>query len=353
VFSEAHPAGLESSNCKVKKSARFKRFVLVLFLLQAAAARLPAAGALLRFEASADAMGSAYSLVLYGEDRNKLENASNRAFDEVRRLDSLLSNYKPESEWSKVNREAASHPVEISEELFALLASSVNYSRQSEGAFDISVGPLLKAWGFFGGTGHLPAPAELAAARERVGYRGIVLNRRRSTVYFSRAGMNLDPGGIGKGYAVDRMTEVLRKQGVSAALISAAGSSIYCLGAPPHEAGWRIEIKDPRNEFRRAAEVTLRNQSLSTSGTAEKFFVAEGKTWSHIMDPRTGYPAQGVLSVSVIAPRTVDSEVWAKPYFIQGRQWAAAHKPRNFRVFFCEDNAEIEDKVEKPCAWLQ
>jgi thiamine biosynthesis lipoprotein len=337
----------------VKKSARFKHFVLVLFLLQAATA-LRAAADMLRLETSADAMGSAYSLVLYGEDRNRMEAASGDAFDEVRRLDRLLSNYQPDSEWSRVNREAASHPVAVSRELFDLLAACVDYSRRSEGTFDITVGPLMKLWGFYRGTPHLPGQGEIAQAMRQIGYQDIVLDRGAGTVAFAKPGVNLDPGGVGKGYAVDRMVEVLKKDGIRSALVSAGGSSIYCLGAPPDEPGWSVQIKDPGNEFLHAAEVTLKDESLSTSGSYEKFFVAEGKTWSHIMDPRTGYPARGILSVSVIAPRTLDSEVWAKPYFIQGRRWTAAHKPRDFRVFFCEDPAEKnkKDKVNQSCAWL-
>jgi thiamine biosynthesis lipoprotein len=119
------------------------------------------------------------------------------------------------------------------------------------------------------------------------------------------------------------------------------------LGTPPNEPGWKIAIKDPRDTTRSAATVTLKDESISTSGNYEKFFVAEGKTWSHIMDPRTGYPAMGTLSVSVITPETIDSEAWAKPYFIQGREWTARNKHKDFRVFFCED------KAESPCAWLQ
>ncbi|HMC60693.1 MAG TPA: FAD:protein FMN transferase, partial [Candidatus Solibacter sp.] len=111
--------------------------------------------------------------------------------------------------------------------------------------------------------------------------------------------------------------------------------------------GWRTEIKDPWGTSRPLAEVYLRDMSMSTSGSYEKFFRAEGRTYAHIMDPRTGYPAQGSVSVSVVAPRTIDSEAWAKPYFVNGRLWTAQHRPKEFRVFFCED------KVEKPCAWLQ
>jgi thiamine biosynthesis lipoprotein len=292
-------------------------------------------------------MGSTYSVVLYDEDRNRMETAADQAFAEARRLDNLLSNYKPESEWSKVNREASAHPVRISNELFALLSACVEYSRQSEGAFDISVGPLMRIWGFYKGTGHLPQPGEVEAARGRIGYRHIVLNPSTHTVYFDEPGFNIDPGGIGKGYAVDKMVEILRKYGIHNALVSAAGSSIYCLGTPPSEKGWRIDIRDPKNDRRSVSEAVLKNESISTSGSSEKFFVADGKVWSHIMDPRTGYPARGVLSVSVIAPRTIDTEAWTKPYFVNGRKWTEAHKPADFRVFYCED------KAEQPCAWLQ
>jgi thiamine biosynthesis lipoprotein len=276
-----------------------------------------------------------------------METAAGSALEEARRLDNLLSNYKPESEWSRVNREASAHPVPVSPELFNLLAACVEYSRESEGAFDITVGPLMKIWGFYKGTGHLPGPGEVDAARKRIGYRHIVLDPARRTVYFDQPGINIDPGGIGKGYAVDKMVEILRKYKVERALVSAGGSSIYCLGVPPGELGWRIQIDDPMDEGRHAAEAILKDESISTSGSAEKFFVADGKIWSHIMDPRTGYPARGVLSVSVIAPRTIDSEAWTKPYFVNGRKWTVAHKPSGFRVFFCED------KAEQPCAWLQ
>jgi thiamine biosynthesis lipoprotein len=303
---------------------------------------------MLRLEQSAEAMGSAYSIAVYGYDRQAMETAVEAAFDEVRQLDGMLSNYKPDSEWSEVNREAAQHPVHISSELFQLLAACQEYSRQSEGAFDISVGPLMKVWGFYKGTGHLPHRAEVLAAMQYVGYKHVHLDAAARTVSFDRPGVELDPGGIGKGYAVDRMVDVLKAKGITIALVAASGSSIYGLGAPPDEPrGWRITIRDPKNERKSVAEVFLKNASLSTSGSYEKFFVAENHVYSHIMDPRTGYPAPGMLSVSIVAPRTIDSEAWGKPFFINGRRWAAEHNPHGFRAFFCED------RTEQPCAWLQ
>jgi thiamine biosynthesis lipoprotein len=327
-----------------KISPQVKQIVVLLVLSGAVAADQE----LLRLEKSADAMGSTYTIEMYGYERVQMEAAADAAFDEVRHLDELLSNYKPESEWSQVNRHAAEKPVKVRPELFRLLSACMRYSRESEGAFDITVGPLMKVWGFYKGSGHLPHRAEVAAALTRTGYRHVHLDEAAQTVWFDRPGTEIDPGGIGKGYAVDRMVDVLRQNGVVTALVAGSGSSIYGMGAPPNEPrGWRVEIRNPRDTSKTVAEVFLKDMSMSTSGSYEKFFRAEGKTYAHIMDPRTGYPAQGSLSVSVISPRTIDSEAWTKPYFVNGRQWAVRHKPKDFRVFFCED------RMDQPCAWLQ
>ena len=325
--------------------------MLVLFVLPlvgaVAWARSAAKADTLRLESSVVAMGSAYSVVVYGEDRTRMEEAVDAAFAEVQRLDQMLSNYKPESELSEINRYAGERPVPVTQEMFDLLAACVEYSRESEGAFDITVGPLMKVWGFYKGTGRLPHHAEILGAMERVGYRNIVLDATHRTVRFAKEGGELDPGGIGKGYAVDRMVEVLKKYGIQTALVSASGSSIYGLGTPPDEKGWKVEIRDPKNEKKSVAEVYLKNESMSTSGNYEKFFRAEGRIYSHIMDPRTGWPAQGVLSVSAVTPRTIDSEAWTKPLFVNGPVWASKHKPAGLRAFFCEDTPE------QTCAWLQ
>ncbi|MBI3281566.1 MAG: FAD:protein FMN transferase [Acidobacteria bacterium] len=293
-------------------------------------------------------MGSTFSVVLYGQDRFRMQSAAEQAFEEVRRLDGLLSNYRPRSEWNQVNRYAAERPVQVSQELFSLLQACMQYSRLSEGAFDITVGPLMKVWGFYKGSGRFPHRAEVKGALARVGYEKLILDPQTRSVRFRRPGMEIDPGGIGKGYAVDRIVEVLKENGVASALVTAGGSSIYGLGHPPEEVrGWRIGIKHPRKPATTIENVFLKNQSMSTSGSYEKFFRAHGRTYSHIMDPRTGYPAMGMLSVSVVAPRTLDSEAWTKPYFINGLTWAARHKIPGLRVFVCEDRAELT------CAWLQ
>jgi thiamine biosynthesis lipoprotein len=330
---------------KVHKSALNRLpFVLLLWLL-------PVAGSgpeLLRLEASADAMGATYTVALYGQERSQMEAAVEEAFDEVRRLDRMLSNYRANSELSEVNRYAAERPVKVTPEFFQLLAACREYSRRSEGAFDITVGPLMKVWGFYRGTGRIPDKADVAGALEKVGWKNVLLDPENRTVRFAKPGVELDPGGIGKGYAVDRVVDVLKENGIHAAMVSAGGSSIYGLGSPGSETeGWPVQIRDPKDASRTVAEIRLKNQSMSTSGSYEKFFEAEGRIYSHIMNPRTGYPAAaGVLAVSVVADRALDSEAWTKPFFILGRQWAANHKPEPFRVFLCED------KAEQPCAWL-
>ncbi|MEZ5399077.1 MAG: FAD:protein FMN transferase [Bryobacteraceae bacterium] len=323
--------------------------VLILWL-----ASLPLAGAEtpLRIESTIDAMGTTFSVVAYGDDGIRLREAADIAFEEVRRLDDLLSNYKPRSEWSHVNREAAAKPVRVSPELFGLLEACLAYSRATEGAFDITVGPLVRTWGFYKGSGRLPHRAEIRSALLRVGYQNVILDRDNSSVGFSREGVEIDPGGIGKGYAVDRVVDLLRERGVKSALVSAGGSSIYGIGAPPDEEGWPVKIRHPKNPSETVAEVKLRNRAMSTSGTSEKFFMSGGKMYSHIFDPRSGYPAPGMLSVSVVADRTIDTEAWTKPMFILGRQWAERRKPydahgKPFQVFFCEDRTRIA------CAWLQ
>src|SRR5437764_1588889 len=192
-----------------------KRLVVSLLFILALTAAPATKQELVRAEGSVDAMGSTYSVVVYGADRERLQAIVAQALEEARRLDQLLSNYQPESEWSQVNRLAAERPVVVSPELLRLLAACVEYSRESDGAFDITVGPLMKVWGFYKGTGHLPHKPEIQAALTKVGYRHLQLDATAGTVRFDRAGVEMDPGGIGKGYAVDRMVEVLRKMGVT------------------------------------------------------------------------------------------------------------------------------------------
>jgi thiamine biosynthesis lipoprotein len=244
-----------------------------LFLALLAAVLLARAATSLQMERSTDAMGATFSVVVYGSDRASMNQAIDAAFEEAHRLDALLSNYQPTSEWSRVNREAPSRPVAVSPELFRVLSDCIEYSRASEGTFDLTVGPLMRAWGFSGGRRHVPSPDQIREALELVGYRHVQLNARRRTVRFDRPGVEIDSGGVGKGYAVDRMVKVLRAKGIRNALVAASGSSIFGLGNPPEEPrGWPISIADPWDHRKKAAQVFLKDLSLSTSGMYEKSF---------------------------------------------------------------------------------
>jgi FAD:protein FMN transferase len=301
----------------------------------------------IRLERSVDAMGTSVVIEINGTDEHLMQAAADQAFAELRRVDGMLSNYRPTNELSRVNECAGKALVKVSREFFGLLEDCERYSRGSEGTFDITVGPLMKVWGFYKGSGRLPATAEIRVALGSVGFRNLELDSRRMTVRFKKPDVNLDPGGFGKGYAVDRMVGILLKNGIDSALVSTGGSSIFGIGTPPNDPrGWYIRIRDPKDQNRTAAEVYLKNNSISTSGNYEKFFWANGKLYSHIMDPRTGYPSEGTLSVSVISPRTLDSEIWAKPYYILGAAWTERHKARDFRVLMCEGKAGAS------CAWL-
>jgi len=292
-------------------------------------------------------MGSTFSIALYGRDRDRMEAAVQAALDEARRLDRLLSGYRPDSEWSLVNRLAGHQPVAISPELFRLISVCLEQSHQTEGAFDITIGPLKRAWGFHRGTGSVPTMEELAAARRHVGHQFVQLDAAGQTIRFDHPGVELEPGGMGKGYAVDRMVDILRQHGFDSALVAGSKSSVYGLGAPPTGArGWRADIRDPEHHGTTVADVLLNDASLSTSGTGEKCFWSDGKMYAHILDPRTGWPLQTVAQVSVVTSKALDGEVWAKACLLNGPRWATENKPSAFRILFCG-----KDPVTQP-AWL-
>ena len=273
-------------------------------------------------------MGSAYAIVAYGADAHALPGIVERAFDEVDRIDRLMSHYKPDSPLSRLNREADKGPVAVDAELFAFIAESLRYSRESDGAFDITVGPLMKTWGFFRGEGRLPSDAELGDVQQRIGYRHVVLDPAAKTIRFDRPGMELDLGGIAKGYAVDRVVALLRAHGVPAALVSAGGSTVYGLGAPPGQRAWDVGVQDPVDSRKTALTVPLKNRALSVSGGYEKSFEVDGVVYSHIMDPRTARPVQGVLSVAVVTRTGTEGDALDNVLFVQGVDLARARVAR-------------------------
>ena len=263
-------------------------------------------------------MACAYAIEAYGADAEALPGILDAAFDEVDRIDRLMSHYRADSPLSRINREAARSPVTVEPELFNFIDDAMRYHRESGGAFDITVGPLMRAWGFFRGEGRMPADDELAAARRRVGSSHVILNPHERTIAFDAAGVELDFGGIAKGYAVDRVARLLKQRQIAAALISAGGSTIYALGAPPGRDVWNVTIQDPIDPRKTALTVRLKDRALSVAGSAEKSFESGGVTYSHIMDPRTGNPAQGVFSVAVLAESGTAGDALDNAFFVLG-----------------------------------
>ena len=263
-------------------------------------------------------MGTSFEVYVYAPDHERASELFEAAFDEIERVEQSLSNYRSSSELSRINVIAADAQVVTDPEVFALLKRAFDYSRQSDGAFDVTVGKLMKAWGFFRGAGRYPSNEELARAREQTGWQRVRLDPRARSVFFLTRGIELDLGGIGKGYALDCVARVLREAGVTAALISSGSSSIYAIGAPPGKAGWPVRVSDPLDRTRILSTILLKDQSLSTSGNYEKFFQLSGRTYCHIMDPGTGRPVEGMLQTSVIAPEATDSDALSTAVFVMG-----------------------------------
>jgi FAD:protein FMN transferase len=314
--------------------------VCVLLLAAGAFAPHAAPPRLYHHEASRMSMACLYAIDAYGPDPATLPLIVQDAFDEVDRIDRLMSHYKAESPLSRINREAAGHPVSVEPELFDFIAEALKYTRESSGAFDVTVGPLMKVWGFFRGGGRLPSDDELVAARRSVGASHVILNPAERTIAFDHNGVELDLGGIAKGYAVDRVIDILRRRHVAAALVSAGGSTSYGLGAPPGRQGWDVTIADPVDPDHVVFSVRLKDRALSIAGTSEKSFEVGGVTYSHIMDPRTGRPVQGMLGVAVLTGTGTAGDALDDAFFVLGVESSQAYLnkvPGTEAYFFLPD----------------
>jgi FAD:protein FMN transferase len=289
--------------------------VCLLFWCASAHAVAPATERLYRGEHAA--MGTTWTILLYAPDAASGHAALEAAWDEVDRIDDMLSNYKPESELSRINRSATAGPVTTDPETFAFLQTAIRHSEISDGAFDITIGRLLRTWGFFDHNGKVPTEAERKADVSGVGWKHVQLNPATRTVQFiDSRGLELDPGSIGKGYAVDRVVKVLAGLGVTRAFVTAGSSSIYAMGAPPGKAGWNVEIPNPHAAAYPLATVLLRDRSLSTGACTEKFFVENRHRYCHIFDPRTLQPVEGMLQTTVITPLAIDSDALGTSVFV-------------------------------------
>ena len=263
------------------------------------------------------AMATRFELVLHGESAVALRAAGEEALDEVERLDAQLSLYRPDSEITHLNQHAAVAPVRVTPGLFYLLQHAQRLSAESGGVFDITIAPLMRCWGFLGGSGQMPDPAALAEAKSKVGMNLVALDEENFTVHFSRPGVMLDLGAIGKGYALERAAEILREAGVLNALLHGGTSTVHALGIQPNGDAWKVAVERPpdpsENETRPIknkilATIPLRDEAMSVSAVWGKSFQAGGKTFGHVLDPRTGEPAAGALLAAVVLPSATETD---------------------------------------------
>lgn len=267
-------------------------------------------------------MGTYCHVTLVTADSATAAPLAARAHARFHELDSLMTNWTTTSEVARLNREAPNGPTKVHPEVATVLAKCVTVNAATEGAMDITVEPLVRAWGFLGGKPHVPDSATVAAAFEHVGFRHVHFDETRDTLRLD-PGTRIDLGGIAKGYAVDRVAALLKDAGVHDALVDLSGN-MAALGSPPGERGWRIGIRDPRNREPWFARITLRDRAISTSGQYEQFVAENGRIYGHILDPRTGVPAQGVLSVTVIADDPFETDAWDTGLFVLGPEEAMA-----------------------------
>ncbi len=264
------------------------------------------------------AMACRFEVTLSGEDSAFLE-AARDALAEVERVEARLSVFRETSDLVDLNRRAGREAVPVDAEMMSLLRACQGLSAETEGAFDPTSTPLSRCWGFLMRDGRLPSQLEIAAARARVGISGVALDAGQGTVRFEREGLELNLGGIGKGYALDRGAERLRGFGVSHALLSAGGSSVRALGG--RGAGFRVDVRSPAREAP-LARLRLRSASLGTSGAGVQFVEVDGRRYGHVIDPRTGWPANGVLSASVVAGDASTADALSTAFLVGGEPLA-------------------------------
>jgi thiamine biosynthesis lipoprotein len=260
------------------------------------------------------AMACKFEITLAAADAEWVQ-AARDALNEIDRLEDQLSVFRESSAMSDVNRRAAGEPVVVERSLFDLLRLCASLSSDTGGAFDITSTPLSRCWGFLRREGCLPSLEAIAAARALTGCGALGLDEEHRTVRFDRRGVELNLGAIGKGYALDRVAGGMRAAGVEDALLSAGCSSLLAIGGRGR--GWQVEVVSPRAS-RSLARVWLRDAALGTSGAGEQFVEIDGTRYGHVIDPRTGWPASGVLSVSVIASSGAVADALSTAFLVGG-----------------------------------
>ncbi|MEO1527979.1 MAG: FAD:protein FMN transferase [Planctomycetota bacterium] len=264
------------------------------------------------------AMATEFAVILAEADAHRVEDAV-EALEMLDKIEAELTVYNEASEISRVNAAAAEDPVAVCESTFALLERSLKWSRRTAGAFDVTAGPLVRAWGFTQRRGRKPTDAEITQAIERVGYQHVTLFPETREVRFGKPGMEINLGAIGKGDALDRLAQRLQDAGVENFLLHGGASSVLARGRQsPEQDGWLVGISHPLRSNDRLAGLRLHNEALSTSGSGKQFFHFRGKRYGHVIDPRTGYPAGEMLSLTAIASNATDAEACSTAYFVEG-----------------------------------
>ncbi|RME94897.1 MAG: FAD:protein FMN transferase [Verrucomicrobia bacterium] len=282
------------------------------------------------------AMATRFEILLEGEDPVDLRAAGEEALDEIERQESLLSLYRPTSEISRINRFAHEEPVLVSPPVFDLLMDCRRLWEWSDGAFDITVAPLMRAWGFLRGTGRWPERAALEEARRCIGMQHVRLDAERRTVRFERPGMMLDLGAVGKGYAIDEAVVLLREAGVRAAFLHGGTSTCYGLGVPARAPAWKAAITERDLAPARSPgespsavgagdpieTISLRDSSLSVSAVQGKAFEYEGRVYGHVIDPRSGRPVSGARLAAAVGPRAAWTDALSTALLVVGAEGA-------------------------------
>ena len=278
-----------------------------------------------------DAMACEFALLFPASDGRAVPKGS-AALDEVERLEARLSVYIEDSDLSRLNRTACDTQVPLDPELFRFLELAGDFSAATAGAFDCVTGALIRAWGFFKGPARVPSADEVSAALAASGFRQVQLDPGARMARFLQRGVEINPGGIGKGFAIDRALErIASEYGRRPVLMQGGKSSVCAVGSPPGEAaGWPVGIGDPLRSGRTLAVVHLRDRALGTSACDRQFFTADGRRYGHILDPRTGVPADAVAGATALAPTAAEADALSTAFFVMGvdatREYCRAHR---------------------------
>lgn len=270
------------------------------------------------FHKTTKLMGSRFDLTVVAKDSTDGKKYIETAIEEITRIEKLISSWDTNSQTSEINRNAGIKPVNVDKELFDLIERAIAISKLTDGAFDISYASMDRIWKFDGSMTKMPSKEEITASVEKVGYQNIVLDKENYTVFLKLKGMKIGFGAIGKGYAADKAKQLLISKGVSSGIINASGD-MNTWGKQPNGEDWTVAITNPMNKNKAFALLPLKQGAVVTSGDYEKFVMFDGVRYAHIINPKTGYPSKGIISVTVFAPTAELADALATSIFVMGK----------------------------------